>query len=301
MLPSHKKTSWIEDPDLFMAMEDLEMVARGVVEGMLHGLHRSPYIGFSVEFDSHREYQIGDDLRYVNWNLWGRTDRLYVKLFKSDTNLNLYLMMDVSGSMLTAHGPTEKWKYGARAAAALAFLALNGRDATGAFLLGGRVEQHIPPRVRPGQFVEILAMLQNAKPGGLQDVALGLEEARQLCKRRGMVIFISDLFDREDAILKGLSNLRYLGHEVIVIQVLDPWEAQLPERGQYQFHDLETDELIQTYVTDVREAYQRIFNKWQSDFRRKCEDAGIDWVQCLTTDPLRNILIDYLLRRANLY
>jgi len=290
----------MEDPDLFMAMEDLELVARGVVEGALHGLHRSPYIGFSVEFSAHREYQLGDDLRYVNWNLWARTDRLYVKQFRADTNLNLYLMLDTSGSMLCDHGPTEKWKYGARALAALSFLALRARDAAGLYLLQDRICEHVPPYVRPGQLHEILALLQNAAPQGKTDIAQALEQALQLCKRRGIVLLVSDLFDREEQILKGLSNLRYYGHEVIVMQVLDPWEAELPETGQYDFRDLETGETIQTHVAPLRESYRQAVEAWRRDFRSRCEVAGIDWISCLTRDPLRDILIDYLLKREKM-
>ena len=296
--PTAKHQDWLQDPDLFMAMEDLDLVARGVVEGALHGLHRSPYIGFSVEFDAHREYHPGDDLRYVNWNLWGRTDRLYVKQFKSDTNLNLYLLLDTSGSMLCAHGPTAKWMYGARAAAALACLALGSRDAAGLYLLADRVHQHVPPRLRPGQFAEILATLQHATPAGHTDIAQAMEEVLHLCRRRGIVVLISDLFDREEAVLRALDTLRYWGHEVIVLHLLDPWEAELPESGQYEFQDLETGEKIQCHARSWRESYRQVVAEWQSGLRRHGEDMGIDWLPCRTTDPLRNVLIEYLLRRA---
>ncbi|MFW6255974.1 MAG: DUF58 domain-containing protein [Candidatus Sumerlaeota bacterium] len=302
-----ERQAWIEDPDLFMAVEDLELVARGVVEGALHGLHRSPYIGFSSEFDSHREYQPGDDLRHVNWNLWARSDRLYVKQYKSDTNLNLYILLDSSGPMLTDHGPTEKWKYGARAAAALAFLALSGRDATGAYLLESRVEHFVAPKVRPGQLADVLTLLQNANPSASPDpsargdIGQALDEARQLCKRRGIVILISDLFDKEEAILRGLNNLRYMGHEVIVMQVLDPWEVDLPEEGQYAFRDLETGEEIQTHPAEVRNSYRRLVEEWRDGFRKHCEDTGIDWVSCTTEEPLRKLLVDYLLKRSRMY
>ena len=296
-----KQQEWLQDPDLFMAMEDLELVARGVVEGALQGMHRSPYLGFSVEFDAHREYHPGDDLRYVNWNLWGRTDRLYVKQFKSDTNLNLYLMLDTSGSMLTEHGPTAKWKYGARAVAALSCLALRSRDATGLYLLSDRVHQHVPPYVRPGQFFEILATLRDAAPQGRTNIAQALDEALHVCRRRGIVVLISDLFDQEEAILGALNTLRYWGHEVIVIHVLDPWETELPESGQYEFKDLETGETIQSHVRLLRDSYRQVVADWQSRIKRCCDDDGIDWLSCSTSDPLRNLLIEYLLQRTRLF
>ena len=281
-----------------MTMEDLELVARGVVEGALQGLHRSPFIGFSVEFDAHREYQLGDDLRHVDWNLWARTDRLHVKQFKADTNLHLHLMLDTSASMLCGHGPSEKWRYGARAIAALAFLALRFQDAAGLYLLDRAIQNHIPPRLRPGQFHEILALLENAAPSGATDLGQALEEACQLCRRRGLVLLVSDLFDREEAIMHGLEHMRHYGHEVIVLQVLDPWEAALPEHGQYLFRDLETGETVPADVTPLRAAYSAALDEWQGGIRRRCENAGIDWMCCQTRDPLRDVLIEYLLKRS---
>ena len=301
MAVAEQPTKWLEDPDLFMSMEDLELVAYGVVEGALHGLHRSPYIGFSVEFDAHREYQFGDDLRYVNWNLWGRTDRLYIKQFKADTNLNLYLLLDTSGSMLTDHGPTAKWRYGARAIAALSFLSLRTRDATGLFLLQDHVRGHVPPRVRPGEFHEILAALTETEPTGSTDIARALEETLELCRRRGIVLLVSDLFDNEDDILRSLSALRYYGHEVIVLHLLDPWEHTLPTRGQYEFRDLETGETVRAHAGSLRESYGQVVQDWREGLRKRCEDAGIDWLACDTDTPLRELLIDYLLKRATLH
>jgi uncharacterized protein (DUF58 family) len=290
----------LEDPDLFMAMDDLELVARGVVEGALHGLHRSPYLGFSAEFDAHREYQPGDDLRHVNWNLWARTDRLYVKQFKSDTNLNLYLLLDCSGSMACAHGPAPKWRYGARAVAALAYLALLARDAPGVFLIGGGVRDQVPPKVRPGQLREIAALLDQAPVHGQSSLALELDEVMQLCRRRGIVVLVSDLFDDVDAVFRGLNNLRFYGHEVMLLQVLDPWEAHLPERGQYEFRDLETDERLRTDAAAVREGVHRDVTAWQQDLQRRCVEAGFDWLTTTTRDPLGEVLINYLLRRSGM-
>jgi uncharacterized protein (DUF58 family) len=293
-------TTTLADPDLFMAMDDLELVARGVVEGALQGLHRSPYLGFSAEFDAHREYQPGDDLRHVNWNLWARTDRLYVKQFKSDTNLNLYLLLDCSASMGCAHGPAPKWRYGARAVAALAYLALLARDAPGVFLIGGGVRDQVPPKVRPGQLREIAALLDQAQVHGRSSLALELGEVLQLCRRRGIVVLVSDLFDDVEAIFRGLNDLRFYGHEVILLQVLDPWEQHLPAYGQYEFRDLETDVRVRTDVATIREGVQRDVAAWQQDMQRRCTEAGFDWVTTTTREPLGEVLINYLLRRSGM-
>jgi len=297
---SSRQRSVIEDPDLFMAMDDLELVARGVVEGALHGLHRSPYLGFSAEFDAHREYQPGDDLRHVNWNLWARTDRLYVKQFKSDTNLNLYLLLDCSGSMGCAHGPAPKWRYGARAAAALAYLSLLARDAPGVFLIGGGVRDHVPPKVRPGQLREVAALLEQAPVHGRSSLAQELDEVLQLCRRRGILVLISDLFDETDAIFRGLNNLRFYGHEVILLQVLDPWEERLPPQGQYEFRDLETDERLRTDTAAVGEAVHRDVALWQHSLQQRCIESGMDWLATTTRAPLADVLINYLLRRSGM-
>ena len=296
-----KENTTIDDPDLFMAMDDLELVSHGIVEGALSGNHRSPFIGFSVEFDSHREYQTGDDLRHVNWDLWARTDDLYVKQYRSDTNLNLYIFMDISGSMLCDNGPNLKWRYAARAAAALSFLALSGRDAAGVYLLKDRIEQYTPPRVRPGQFHEILATLQNARPSGKAEISNAMDEALEVCKRKGIVVFISDMFDNQDAILSGLNNFRYLGHEVIIFQILDPFEASLPEKGLYEFTDLESEEKLKVDVATIRDDYNRAFTEWQNGFKHRCENHGIEWIPCLTSDPIRGILIDYILTRTRMF
>jgi len=295
---TEQQATWLDDPDLFMAMDDLELVAHGLVEGALNGLHRSPYLGFSVEFDAHRKYEPGDDLRHVNWNLWARTDRLYVKQFKSDTNLDLYLLLDSSASMLCANGPSPKWQYGARAAAALAYLSLHCRDAAGLTLLAGNVVDHVSPRLRAGQFQALTAMLGETKPSGESNFSQAMEEALHLCRRRGIVVLISDLFDDEQRILRGLSDFRHYGHEVIVVNVLDAWEHKLPEQGQFEFRDLETNDTLRASSPMIRNAAYEQIVKWRRSLARRCAQTGIEWLECTTEDPLRNILIDYLMKRA---
>lgn len=300
--PAPHDSAFAGDPDLFLAMDDLELVARGVVEGALHGLHRSPYIGFSAEFDAHREYEPGDDLRYVNWNLWARTDRLYVKQFKSDTNLNLYVLLDASRSMLCTNGPYPKWAYGARAAAALAWLSLRERDAAGVFLLSDGIREYVPPRVRPDQFREIQSVLRQApEVAGGTNLAQSLEEALHLCRRRGIVVLISDLFDEDEDLLRAVDTLRYYGHEVIVVQVLDPWEHELPDSGQYEFHDLETDEIIRAHAPAIRRSCKAAVEEWRRGMTRRFDESGVDWLVCTTADPLADLLVNYILRRAEMY
>jgi uncharacterized protein (DUF58 family) len=300
--PDQMDAAAISDPGLFLAMEDLELVARGVVEGALHGLHRSPYIGFSAEFDAHREYEPGDDLRYVNWNLWARTDRLYIKQFKSDTNLNLYVLLDASRSMLCENGPCAKWTYAARAAAALAWLSLRSRDSAGVFLLSDGIKEYVPPRVRADQFREIQAVLTRtpAVAGGT-NLGQSLEEALHLCRRRGIVVILSDLFDEDEEVLRSIDTLRFYGHEVLVVQILDPWEHELPDSGQYEFHDLETGETLQTNAPAIRRSCREAVEAWRKGMTRRFDESGVDWLTCTTADPLADLLINYILRRAEMY
>lgn len=297
--PQDAAAAWsrIVDPDLFLAMENLELVAQGVVEGFMEGRHRSPFIGFSVEFDSHREYQRGDDIRSVNWKLWARQDRLYVKRFNADTNLNLHLLLDTSGSMGCAHGPSSKWRYAARAAAALAHLALKGRDAVGVTLLGEGVQDHLPPRTHPEQLQQIVARLANVETQGETALGKALDEAARLCHRRGLVMLFSDLLTGEDELFGALDQLRYHGHDVLIVHVLDPWERSLPMDGQFRFHDLETHAAITADVREVRERYAAVLAAWMDSLRTACEDRGVDWVSCTTADPLKDLLVDYLSKR----
>lgn len=292
-----------DDPELFMAMDDLEMVARGVVEGALHGLHRSPYLGFSAEFDSHREYRPGDDLRHVDWTVWARSDHLQVKQYQADTNMNLYLLLDHSPSMLAGNGSAPKWQYAARAAAALAFLALQGRDGTGLCLLHDTVSHHIPPRVRPGQLKSILARLREPPPptGTPADLAKALEAAAALCKRKGIVVLVSDMFGDDPAVLRNLATLRSMGHEPVVVQILDPWEAELTTAGQYELIDLESDERFKVSAAELQAAYRQAFHDWHERLRQEAATLGIDWITIRTDEPLRNLLVDYLLKRKRLH
>ncbi len=295
--PIKHKQETIEDPDLFMALEDLELVAKGVVEGALSGLHRSKFIGFSNEFDSHRDYQQGDDLKHLNWNLWGKTDKLYIKQYESDTNLNLYIFIDQSGSMLANNGKGSKWAYIARATAGLCYLAMKNRDATGVYLLEEKVKNFIPPAVKMGHFQDIIAMLQKSDVQGSFPISNAIENLIPLCRRRGVVILFSDLFDHEDALLKQMEHFKIDGHEVIVFQVLDPMELNLPETGEYEFVDLESGKTIKTNVEGLRDTYQATITDWQENLAKRCKEIGIDWVTISTDAPLKDIIIEYLLKR----
>jgi uncharacterized protein (DUF58 family) len=288
----------LASPAFFSRLDNLELRARGIVEGFMHGLHRSPFVGFSVEFASHREYAQGDDLRHVNWKLFARSRRLYVKQFDAETNMNLYLLLDVSGSMDCRSRGVSKLEYGSALAAALAHLALKQHDAVGLILYADEVLVHLPPRARPHQLNEILRLIQNTKPQRASNSARAFPQAAELCKHRGIVVVLSDFFDDLDAIVSGIERLRFHNHEVVMFHLWDPYERDLPLEGHCKFHDLETGEVLVTQADGVRESYLAAVHDWQTQLESQCRNRAVDRIELTTDDPLDQALLDYLVRRA---
>lgn len=290
----------LSDPAFFSHLDGIDLRARAVVEGFLHGLHRSPFVGFSVEFASHHEYAQGDDPRHINWKLFARQHRLYVKEFDGDTNLNLYVLLDVSGSMGCASKGRSKLGYAAVLTAALAHLAVRQHDAAGVTLFAEHVTASLPPRAKPHQLEDILAMVSAVTPREPTDAGRALHQAAELCKKRGLVAVVSDCFDDLPRMLDGLDHLLFLRHEVVLFQILDPWERDLPLEGNVRFRDLETGETLTTLSEGVREGYQAAVREWLTDLDRECRSRGIDRVELTTDDPLDRALVDYFARRARL-
>ena len=289
------------DPVLLANLEDLELIARTVVEGFLHGLHRSPYVGFSVEFASHREYLPGDDLRHLNWKLYARNDKLYVKQYDAETNLDCHLVVDVSSSMETKSAGVSKRRYATMLAAAVAHLALTQHDAVGVTLFADRVLAHVKPRAKANQLDEILATMVRC-PGQTPAASAGvLHEVAELMPRRGLVVLVSDLFFETDDVFSGLDHFLFHGHDLVVFHLLDPIEHHLPLEGQVRFHDLETGEELTTQVDEIRAAYSSAIAAWQTELDAGCRGREIDRVTVTTEEPLERALYDYLTRRAQLY
>lgn len=291
----------LADPAFFSRLDNLELRARGIVEGFMHGLHRSPFVGFSVEFAAHREYAQGDDLRHVNWKLFARQQRLYVKQFDAETNMNLHLLLDVSGSMSCRNTGVSKLEYGAALAAALAHLALKQHDAVGLVLYADEVLAHLPPRAQPHQLQEILRAIDNSRPQRMSDAARALSQAAELCKHRGLVVVLSDLFDDVEAVMQGLERLRFARHEVILFHLWDRWERDLPLEGHCRFHDLETGDALLTQADGVREAYLKEVRQWCDELESQCRNRSVDRIELTTDDPLDQALLDYLVRRAKCF
>ncbi len=286
------------DPAFFSRLDDIELRAQAVVEGFLHGLHRSPFVGFSVEFNSHREYVPGDDLRHVNWKLYARQQRLYVKEYDAETNMNVYIMLDISQSMECANTGQSKFQYGAALAAAIAHLALKQHDAVGITLFSDRVVSHLRPSAKPHQLQEILHVITSTPERSQSDVGRAFHQAAELTPHRGMIVLISDLFDDVSTIMEGIEHLQFKNHEVVLFHVLDRWERDLPLDGNVRFTDMETGEEITAQADGIREQYLQHVNDWLSELAQGCLNRGVQRVELTTDEPLDKALLDYFVKRA---
>jgi uncharacterized protein (DUF58 family) len=289
------------DPRRVAAVEDIELVARWVVEGFLHGLHRSPYVGFSVDFSSHREYAPGDDLRHLNWKIWGRHDKLYVKQYDAETNVDLHLLLDVSGSMLAGDAESPKLRYACLLAATLAHLAARQRDAVGLTLFADRVIEHHRARATSDHRLALFAALSRQRAHPRADSIRVLHEAAELMPRRGLVALISDLYFDADELLGALDHFRHFGHDVLVFQVLDPLERLMNVEGLVRFVDQETGEVVETVAHEIRDSFAAAVTAWQARLAADCLARDIDLVPLTTHEPLDRALWDFLVKRARMY
>ncbi len=289
------------DPVVLAKIDDLELISRTVVEGFLHGLHRSPYVGFSVEFASHREYLPGDDLRHLNWKLYARNDKLYVKQYDAETNLDCHLVVDVSASMETASAGVSKRRYATMLAGAIAHLALSQHDAVGLTLFAEQVLAHLKPKAKSKQLEDVITALAGSTSKSTAPSATVLHEVAELMPRRGLVVLISDLFFPTESVFSGLDHLLFHGHDLIVFHVLDPLERRLSVGGQVRFHDLETGEELITQTDEIRPLYEKALLDWQRELDDGLRGRSVDRVLVTTDQPLEHVLFDYLTRRSQLF
>ena len=291
------------DPLEVSALGGLELVAEGVVEGFLSGLHRSPFRGFSVEFAEHRPYQPGDELRYLDWKVVGRRDRLYVKQYVEETNLRATLVLDVSRSMAWSGDPEHrlsKFDYATRLAASLALVLIRQRDATGLIGFDDEVRCAIAPRARPGQWHVLVRALLDLAPGGGTAAEQALGRVTGLLRRRGLVVFISDLLVDRDLVLLALRYLRHRGHQVVVFHLMDPAELDLVAAGQARFVDPETHEGVIASPRDLRRDYRATVDRVVAAWRRELRSGGIAYHHVSTATPFGHALRRAAAGRARL-
>ncbi len=278
----------------------MDVRARTVVEGFVSGLHKSPYKGFSVEFAEHRQYMPGDPLKAVDWKVYGKSDRFYVKEFEEETNLRAYLVLDGSASMGFTTGEVSKFDYARYLAAALSYLMLRQQDSVGVLLFDEEIRRFIPPRSAGKHLHVILSELERARPAAATQLAKTLHRLADRVRRRGLVILMSDLFDDPDAVLFALKHFRHKKNEVIVFHVLDAAERTFDFRREAVFRDLETDEEMLVRPWELRPEYVRSVKRWTGRYRRACREIGVDYVPMNTETPFDTALLAYLHKRSRL-
>jgi uncharacterized protein (DUF58 family) len=286
------------DPAVLARLGTLELKARTVVEGFLSGLHRSPFKGFSVEFAEYRQYMPGDDLSSIDWKVYARTDRYYVKKFEEETNLDCYLLLDVSASMGYGSGEVTKLEYASVLAGSLAYLMHRQRDAVGLTTFDDAIVTMLPPSARPSHLRSVLVTLDKAALGKRTDVAKPLHQLADGIAKRGLVILISDLIDEPEHVVEGLRHFRFRGTDVVVFHVMDPAELTFPFTRASRFRDPEAGDELMAVPSVVRQPYLDELNGTIDRYKRELGAAGIGYRLLNTSEPLEFALMSYLSTRG---
>lgn len=289
------------EPEALARVKNLSLVARGVVEGSITGMHASPYKGFSVEFAEHREYTMGDDPRHLDYKMLARTERLYIKQYEEETNMRVQILLDVSGSMAYRYETKiTKYDYGASLSSILAYLMTRQQDSVGLTTFDTQIQLDMPARSSPRHFNEMMRQLEAIEPSAETGISDVLHKLANRFKKRCLIVLISDLYDAPEEVMRALHHFRHRKHEVIVFQVFDKAEIEFPFRDVISFHDLETNERIQIDPAYVRDAYKEQIDEFIEFFRRKCSESNIDYVLTDTSIPYDFMLSRYIAKRNRL-
>jgi uncharacterized protein (DUF58 family) len=297
-MPAGVRERQFLDPAVVARLGSLELKARTIVEGLLSGLHRSPFKGFSVEFAEYRQYIPGDDLATIDWKVYARSDRHYVKKFEEETNLDCHVVLDASGSMAYGSHGISKFEYAQCLAASLGYLMNRQRDAVGLTAFAAAITTMLPASARPGHLRAFLITLDRLQPGRETDVARPLHQLADSLTKRGMVVLISDLLDEPERVVRGLKHFQFRGTDVIVFHVLDPDEVRFPFERATRFEDLETEEEVLAVPSVVRAHYLEAMTALIERYKRELGACGIDYCQLTTEQPLEIGLLAYLSTRA---
>jgi uncharacterized protein (DUF58 family) len=285
------------DPKVLARVSSLELIAKTVVSGFISGLHRAPYLGLSSEFAEHRPYMPGDDVRRIDWRVYGRTDRLFVREYQAETNANLTLVLDVSKSMEFASAGISKLEYGRYLAASLGYLSLQQRDRVGLITYDEDVVTWVPPSVK--HFDRVLHELDTARPERAGNFEKPLATIARTLGRRGIVALISDLYVEPKVLLDSLAELRYRGHDVLVFHILDPDEVELPSPQARQFEDMESGARLPVVQEQMRETYANAVHAHMETLHRQLGEHRIDYRFFDTSEPLDHALFEYLTERQH--
>ncbi|MGD0092805.1 MAG: DUF58 domain-containing protein [Planctomycetota bacterium] len=280
--------------------ENMELRARGIVEGYMTGLHKSPHHGFSIEFAEYREYVPGDPIRHIDWNVLARTDRVVIRQYEQETNLRATVILDRSKSLdFKSASPITKFQYGCYTAAALIYMLSRQQDAVGLVTHSDTIDKIFPPRASAMAVREMLLHLEAIAPSGRTGLAEVWHEVAERLPRRSLVILITDLYDNQDAVANALRHFRHRRHEVLLFHLLDDVELNFPYRGLIEFRDLETGQRMEVEAELLREAVSTSVREFIASYRKMCGDARIDYQVLNTSEPFNNALAAYLSRRMN--
>ncbi len=286
------------EPGILARIGNLELLARTVVDGFINGLHHSPYFGLSVDFAEHRQYMPGDDIRRVDWKVFARTDRFYVKEFEADTNANFSILFDISGSMRYGSRGLTKLDYGRYLAACLTYFSRKQRDRVGIVTFRDDVVDYVPCSAKHLDIV--LHTIDRLEAGGEGGIERPLLRVAEILRRRSILVLISDLYDDPDTILNAVNLLRHKGNDVIVFHILDPAEVEFPFNENAQFEDLETGERIPVVPDTLREEYRSLLSQHMETLALRAAQSRIDYCFFDTSQPLDHALFEYLSRRERL-
>lgn len=288
-------------PETVARLGSMELRARLVVEGFITGLHRSPFHGFSAEFSEHRQYRHGDELKHIDWKIYGRSDRYYVKQYEDETNLRATICVDMSASMNYTSGSTiTKFQYATFLAAALSYLVLQQRDAAGLALYNTDVQTFLPPRSKQSYVRELIRALESAMPSNGTGTSVALHHVAEKLGRRGLVVVISDCFDQPDSILDALRHFRHDQHEVLLFHVLDPREVDFAMGSAAVFRDMESGQELTTHPQQLQRSYQVAMEAFCRHLKQGCHAQNIDYVRMITDQPFDAALREYLVKRQSI-
>ena len=285
-------------PEVINQIKRLDLRAQFVVRGFLQGLHASPFHGFSVEFSEHRKYTYGDDPKDIDWLVYAKTDKFYVKKFEAETNITGYLVMDLSQSMgYTYRQDLSKFDYAICLAASLCYLMIHQQDPVGLITFDDRVRHSIAPRSKRTHLGNVLSHLSRLRPAGETDVSHSLIQIAAMLRHRSLVMVFSDLLVDQEPVIRSLRQLRHGGHDVILFHVLDEAEVQFPFRGMVEFEEPESMDRVQVDADHFRRDYIQEMEEFRETYRRECFQSGIDYVPLDTSMPFDKALLEYLLNR----
>lgn len=290
------------NPQIISRINNLDLRARLVVEGFMVGLHKSPYHGFSVEFSQHRPYMQGDNLRSVDWRVFGKTEKYFIKQYEEETNLKSYLILDSSKSMSYAsNNQISKLDYASTLVAALSYLMIKQQDAISLTIYSDEIKTHLPPKSSNSYLQQVLKELISIESSSKTNTADALNKVAEKIKRRGLVIIISDFFDDVDKTLNAIKHFAHKKNEVIIFQILDPMERTFGFGKDAIFKDLENDEELTTQPYQIQKAYQQAMNEFTNKIKRECLNSNFDYNLLDTSTPFDKALFSYIQKRSRLH